>query len=141
MKKALTFVLITASANLWAEDNYEFDLDFNIKGKSTIENFKLKEIASQELSEAVIEGALQRTSAGSSDVRGKPAHAEQAEKEAKEKDSEVIADAKKELINTDEFMRLNDAVAAPPELRFDSFQEPNGRVYGLDSHTTYSNER
>jgi predicted outer membrane protein len=142
MKKTLALVLLTASLNAWAEDeNFEFDMDFNIKGKSTIEDFPLQEVDSQELSNAVIEGALQKTSAGSREVNVKSAHAEQLDKEGKEKDSELSAAPDKKEVTLEEWQRVSNAMIPEPAVRMPVFQEPNGRVYGLDHQITPSGER
>lgn len=142
MKKTLTLVLLTASLSAWAEDeNFEFDMDFNIKGKSTIEDFPLQEVDANELSNAVIEGALQKTSAGSRNVSIKSAHVEQLEKEGKDKDSELTSAPDKEEVTVEEWQRVSNAMIPEPEVRMPVFQEPNGRVYGLDHQVTPSGER
>lgn len=142
MNKMLSLVLLTASLNAWAEDeNFEFDMDFNIKGKSTIEDFPLQEVDSDELSKAVIEGALQKTSAGSRNVSVKSAHADQLEQEGKEKDSELTSVSDKEETTVEEWQRVSNALLPEPEVRMPVFQEANGRVYGLDHQVTPSNER
>lgn len=142
MKMALALVLVTASLSVCAEeDNFEFDMDFNIKGKSTIKDFPLQEVDAQELSNAVIEGALQKTSAGSRNVSVKSAHAEQLDSEGKALDSELSLSSDKNEGIVEEWQRVNSAMIPEPEIRMPVFQEANGRVYGLDHQVTPSNER
>lgn len=142
MKMTLALVLITASLSVGAEDeNFEFDMDFNIKGKSTIKDFPLQEVDAQELSNAVIEGALQKTSAGSRNVSVKSAHAEQLDSEGKALDSELSLSSDKDEGIVEEWQRTNSAMIPEPEIRMPVFQEANGRVYGLDHQVTPSNER
>ncbi len=140
MKMALLIVLMTASLYVAAEDeNYEFDMDFNIKGKSTIKDFPLQEVDSQELSNAVIEGALQKTSAGSRNVSVKSAHAEQLDSEGKATDSKLSLSSDQDEEVEEEWRRANSAMLPDQEVRMPVFQEPNGRT--MDHNVMLSNER
>ncbi len=118
--------LCLPSALAESGDEYDFELDFGIKQKSTIENFPLQEVGQDTLSDAAIAGALRSTNAGNADQSGKPAYAEQNEVSEKQKKSELDLDREK--------VRLEDLVqtipSLPPSVQFDQqpFSMPNGRM-------------
>ncbi len=126
---------------LQAEDFMEedFDLDLQFKSRSTLNSFPLQEIDGAALSDTAIEGALQTTSAGRSDVEGKPAYQEQEEKEARQKDKALVVELDHEANKMKELINTSVPEAPPPAIKMDAFQLPNGRVY--DHHQTWTVER
>lgn len=80
----LVILVMTSTSVLAEEDDLDLDFYFSTKQKSTLDDFPLQEIDSDELSNAAIAGALQANSSGSN-VDAKPIHEEQKEKSNKKK--------------------------------------------------------
>ena len=115
-------LLLVSSVGL-ADD----DLEFYFKQKSTLDNFPLKEIGQEELSEAVIEGALQASSAGSIGNTGKPAYAEQKDIDEKRSKSELKAEINGPKL--DDILKFSQNIPEIPQIPQQPFEIPNGRTY------------
>lgn len=117
----------------WDEDE-DLELFFSTRQKSTLEDFPLQEIASDELSNAAIAGALRANT--SSGLRAKPVY----EKEKEETDKKKAGDALKE----DEMLKLGDSVPlnqfplSVPEFQQPIYSQPTGRTYIDHSTSTTS---
>jgi len=113
-----------------AEDELEWELDFEINEKSTLSDFPFEEIDGDELSEAAIEGALRNTGGYQVDGQGKPAFSQEKEVDDKRKVSELKKDDDN-LPDEEDILRFsNFAPAAVPQFPEQVFQIPNGRDYG-----------
>ena len=80
-------ILCVSSVHADEVDDFDFELEFDLRKKSTIQDFPLQEMTADSLSDAAIEGALQATSAGSG--TGKPAYLEQKERSEKKSKEEL----------------------------------------------------
>lgn len=120
-------ILISLSAVIHAEED-DFEFDFYIKQKSTIEDFPFQEIGQDQLSDAAIAGALQSTSAGTGEKKGKPAYAEQKDKSEKQQQSEL--ESSEDAPSIDDirrFSQLNTPTA--PIIQADPLYDPAGVTY------------
>ena len=123
------FILFLCIQAAVAEDELEWELDFEIRQKSTLSDFPLQEIGQDELSNAAIAGALQKTSSLQQAGEGKPAH--QQEEESSNK-------AKVELVEKDQLEETQDAEALlqsfsnlPPPVDFSARNLPDTYRDGL----------
>jgi hypothetical protein len=118
----------------FAEDE-DLDLDyyFSKRQKSTLDDFPLQEIGQEELSNAVIEGALQANSQAS-DKTGKPIYLEKKDESDKKK-SKVAGDEDIELNEAEELFKFSQLQAAPIQFQQQTYQQPTGRTY-IDHQTT-----
>ena len=126
-------LLLTAICTAEELDEIDFELEFASQQKSTIENFPLKEIDQQELSDAAIEGALQVQTNKS----GKPIHQKQDEEEQKKQTEEALSDAEKDLIDESELLKFSQILPAQPVIQ-PIYQQPTGRTYTEHQTTTLS---
>jgi len=134
MKRAFLTLLVFLPMSLHADDDLDWELDLNIRQRSTISDFPLQEIGQEELSNAAIEGALQTTSAYREGRSGKPAHEQEKEANDKREVSEV-SDKEKDALERGELPVI---LVAPPVVDFQQpvYQAPNGREYGHLETTT-----
>jgi len=119
-----------------ADDELNWELDFEIKEKSTLDDFPLQEIGGDELSNAAIEGALQTSSNFGQDKQGKPAYSQEEEADDKRKVEELDSPEQKQ--QREDALQLfgqfdpNQGVQLPDQI----YQTPNGRTYGhLETNT------
>lgn len=97
------FVLILSAGMTHAEEDFDLDLDFGFKQKSTISDFPLAEIGAEELSDAAIGNALHAMNTQQVEATGKPAYAEQQEIDEKRQTDEL---------ETDNNIELNESIPA-----------------------------
>lgn len=138
-----TIILITAlccSPLSFANDELDWELDFEIRQKSTLSNFPLEEIGGEELSNAVVEGALQSARSFDANTQGKPAFDQEQESNDKRKVEELDSpDAKEQRQTALELFGQFDTNPTP-EIPQQVFQIPNGRTYGRLETTTVERE-
>lgn len=133
------FCFLFGFGHSYAEEELDWELDFEIEQKSTIHDFPLKEIGHEELSNAAIEGALHTGGAYQQDQEGKPAYQQEAESNDKKEITQV---EKENLDERDANQLLNSFNTLPPpamDLQAPIYQIPNGRTYG--HHETFTVER
>lgn len=128
-------ILLSFALFASAEEDLVWELDFELKEKSTLANFPMQEIDGDELASAVVEGALQSTSAGSQSAEGKPAYEQEKEGTNKRKVGEVNST---DIIDAEDLEQLNQFAlpSTPPDISFDVYQQPNGRTYDFLQTTT-----
>jgi len=134
-----TFLLIStilASFSLYAEDYEDIDLDFEFSfhKKSTIEDFPLKAIDQDELSNAAIAGALQTNTYQANGKTGKPIYEEQQENNEKKKTSNIITS--EDGLKADDILKFSQNQPALPQFEAPVYHQPNGRTYFDHSTTT-----
>lgn len=121
-------------AEEWDEDE-DLELFFSTRQKSTINDFPLKEIPGDELSDAAIAGALRPNTSPSQSV--KPAYLQEKDAEDKKKAGDILKD--EELLQLNNDLPLNPFPVSGPEFQQPIYQQPNGRTYG--GHHTHTIER
>lgn len=114
------FVLCTAHA-----EEFDFELEFGIKQKTTLNDFPLQEIDGDELSNAAIGNALGTSSVSSAGGQGKPAYEEQDEQDNKRKKEELKLG--ENLPDVDDFLR-NSLAPQAPQFPQQDFAEDLGRT-------------
>lgn len=120
----------------------EFDEDedleyfFSTRQKSTIDDFPLKEIGGDELSNAAIEGALQANSS-SSDLSAKPIYEQEKEESDKKKSGDALK--KDELLKLGKGLPINQFPVSTPQFQQPIYVAPTGRTYG--GHSTHTELR
>ncbi len=137
LAKIIYLVLLSS---LYPQSSLAEDLDgdedleyfFKSRQKSTIEDFPLQEIASEDLSAAAIAGALRVD--GATGEEGKPAYLQEKEASDKKKSSEGLE--QDERLKLDDKQTLNQSQISAPQLQQPIYQEPTGRTYG--GHTTHT---
>lgn len=103
----------------------EFEFDFRVKPKSTLQDFPMQEVDSEALSNTAIAGALQATSSGAQEETGKPAYTKEAEITNKRKQGEI--NLSNEPLNEDDILRFSQGapeLILPPQ---EPFKIPDGR--------------
>lgn len=108
-----------------AEEDFDFELEFGIKQKSTLADFPLQEIGADELSNAAIGDALGSSAAQSANTEGKPAYEEQNELDNKRKKEELKISNSNQ--NVDDFLR-NSLAPQAPQFPQQVFSEDLGRT-------------
>ncbi len=131
----ITLTCFAVIATAGAEEELDWELDFNIERKSTIEDFPMQEIGQEELSDAAIGGALQATSSGLAGASGKPAFEEQNERSNRQKKSEL--DLEPEAVTADDLLRFSQGVPEPIPYSQGPLVIPNGRTYGQLNNTAF----
>jgi len=132
----LIFVSTTlVNSSLYAEDYEDIDLDFEFAfhKKSTIEDFPLKEIDQDELSNAAIAGALQTNTYQADGQTGKPIYEEQQENNEKQKTSNI--NNNEDGLKADDILKFSQNQPALPQFEAPIYHQPNGRIY-VDHTTT-----
>lgn len=114
-------------------EELDFEKEFAIQQKSTLDTFPLKEIDSDSLSELAIEGALQVQNKTGTD--GKPVHEKVKEEKDKEKSGDVLSETEKDPTKEDEILKFSQIVPAEPQIQPIIYSEPTGRTY-TEHHTT-----
>lgn len=132
------FSLLTASQCLADEDDLEFD--FVIHQKSTIDNFPLKAIDQDTLSNTAIEGALQVQTRASqdNDSNGKPIYQKVKEEDQKKQTEEVISESEKDLVGAEDLLKFSQIIPNQPQFDPIIYQQPTGRTYTEHNTTTTS---
>jgi len=128
-------LLIVVSMPIFAEEELDWELEFGIQQKSTIEDFPLKQIGAEELSDAAIAGGLQSTSAGQTGGSGKPAFEEQKEDANKRQKSEL--DIEQDSLSPDDILRFSQGVPDPVPYSQGPLVIPNGRTYGQLNNSAF----
>jgi len=139
---SIIWVLLILTSVTFAEDEFEFDdskyddldFEFSIQQKSTINDFPMQEIGQDELSNAVIGGALSARTAMQSK---KPIY------EEKEEDNEKILNKKADKTNEeneqseiDDMLKYSQIQISAPQYQQPIYNTPNGRTYGAHNTTT-----
>lgn len=131
----LTVLLPLASASFSAfadeEDDFDLDFYFSKKQKSTLEDFPLQEIGSEELSDAAIAGALQTNSSGNN-LDAKPVYEEQ--KEATDKKKVAATGKEKDQLEAEKILQFSQQ-APPPQIQLPEFVTPSIRTLQVNSTT------
>lgn len=117
----------------YADDDFDFELEFGLKKKTTMASFPLQEIDSDALSDTAIEGALMVQSRSAED--DKPIHQKLNEEDGKDKESDVLSKAKLERTPEEETNKLSQILPAEPQFQPIIYQQPTGRTY-TDHQTT-----
>ena len=129
-----SFLLTASSINLaMAEEDFDFEQEFSIQRKSTLDTFPLQEIDQDSLSDMAIEGALQVQSQSSKD--GKPIHQKLKEEGDKKQSEEVLSEAEKDPSTEEEILKFSQIVPTAPEIQPIIYSQPTGRTY-TDHQTT-----
>lgn len=133
-------ILILLSPLVLAEDELDWELDFEIKQKSTLSDFPLKEIGQEELSNAAIAGALQKNTSLQQESSGKPAYQQEEEALNKNKVARVEKRELDENIDAESF--LQSIPQLPPTIDFqpETYKIPDGRTYEHWENTTVERE-
>lgn len=136
MKLLFSLLLVCVLSHAVADEDLNWELDFEIKEKTTLDDFPLQEIGGDELSNAAIEGALQTSSSFGQDKQGKPAYSQEEDADDKRKVEELDSPEQKE--QRENALQLfgqfdpNQGVQLPDQV----YQIPNGRIYGhLETNT------
>lgn len=130
----LIFYILYSEVCFSEEDDFEFD--FSIHQKSTLENFPLQAIDQEALSDTAIEGALQVQSQQVQDSEGrKPIHQKVKEESQKQQTEEVLSESKKDLVGADELLKFSQILPSQPQFAPIIYQQPTGRTY-TDHHTS-----
>jgi hypothetical protein len=125
----LTFALTTP---LSAEE-LDFEKEFAVQQKSTLDTFPLQEIDTDSLSDLAIEGALQVQNNTPTD--GKPVHLKVKEENDKKKSGNVLSETDKDLTKEDEIRKFSQIAPNDPQFQPIIYSEPTGRTY-TEHHTT-----
>ena len=129
-----SFLLTASSINLaMAEEDFDFEQEFSIQRKSTLDTFPLQEIDQDSLSDMAIEGALQVQNQSSSD--GKPIHQKVKEEGDKKQSGEVLGEAEKDPSKEDEILKYSQILPNEPQFQPIIYSQPTGRTY-TDHQTT-----
>lgn len=133
LAKCLFLIGISITSPVSAEE-FDFEKEFFIQQKSTLDTFPLQEIDTDSLSELAIEGALQVQNKTGSD--GKPVHVKVKEEKDKEKSGEVLSEAEKDPTKEDEILKFSQIVPPEPQIQPIIYSEPTGRTYTEHQTTT-----
>ena len=125
---------------VFADDELDWELDFEIKQKSTLNDFPLQEIGQDELSNAAIAGALQKTSSLQQAGEGKPAHQQEQESSNKNKVELVEKDQLEETQDAEALLQSFGNLPQPVDFQPETYQIPNGRSYGHWENFTVERE-
>jgi hypothetical protein len=136
----LSLVLLSFIEVGLADDDFDLEFDFSRHQKSTLENFPMQAIDQEELSDAAIEGALQVQNSGnqSSGSNGKPVYEKLKEEDQKKQTEEVLSDAEKDLVGSDQLLKFSEIIPNQPQFQPIIYQQPTGRTYTDHQTTTLS---
>lgn len=123
---------VIASGTVFAEE-FDFEKEFGLQQKTTLDTFPLKEIDTDSLSDMAIEGALQVQNTTGAD--GKPVHVKLKEESDKEKSGEAIDEAEKDPTKDDDLLKFSQSLPAEPQFQPIIYSQPTGRTY-TEHHTT-----
>lgn len=134
----ISFVLF--SSILSAEEDDDFEFDFTIHQKSTIENFPLQAIDQEALSDTAIEGALQVQNQQTEDSEGnrKPIYQKVKEEDQKEQTKKVLSETKKDVVDPEDLLKFSQILPSQPQFKPIIYQQPTGRTYTDHQTTTIS---
>ena len=120
------------------DDDLDLEFDFSRHQKSTLENFPMQAIDQEGLSDAAIEGALlvQTRSDQTSDLNGKPIYEKLKEEDHKKQTEEVLSDAEKDLVETEQLLKFSNILPSQPQFQPIIYQQPTGRTYTEHQTTT-----
>jgi hypothetical protein len=127
-------LLLIHLVNSSIADEFDFEKEFAIQQKSTLDTFPLQEIDPDSLSDLAIEGALQVQNNTSTD--GKPAHLKVKEDNDKNKSGKVLSEADKDPTKDDEILKYSQIVPNEPQFQPIIYSEPTGRTYTEHQTTT-----
>lgn len=120
--------------NVSADEEFDFEQEFSIQRKSTLETFPLQEIDQESLSDLAIEGALQVQNQSSND--GKPVHQKVKEAGDKKQSEEALSEAEKDPAKEDEILKFSQIVPDQPQIQPIIYSQPTGRTYTEHQTTT-----
>ena len=137
---SIFWILLIFSAFTYAEDTLDdpefddFEFEFSIQQKSTIDDFPMQEIGQEELSNTAVEGALSTRAALKSK---KPIYEEK--KEENEQNLSKEADKTNEEVEQseiDKMLKFSDLQIPVQQYQEPIYTEPNGRTY--TEHNTHT---
>ena len=120
--------------NVSADEEFDFEQEFSIQRKSTLETFPLQEIDQESLSDLAIEGALQVQNQSSND--GKPVHQKVKEAGDKKQSEKVLSETEKDPTKEDEILKFSQIVPDQPQIQPIIYSQPTGRTYTEHQTTT-----
>jgi len=129
-------IFLGISLGVQADEELDFDYDFSVHQKSTIDDFPLKEIGQEEMSNAAIAGGLQARSANKRG-KGKPVFLEQKEANEKKLKSDVESDDS--TLNEEDSIKYGQLQIRQPQFQMPIYQQDTGRSY--NGHETHTVER
>jgi hypothetical protein len=117
-----------------AEEEFDFEKEFSIQQKSTLDTFPLQQIDQESLSDLAIEGALQVQNQSTTD--GKPVHQKLKDENDKNQTKGVLDEAEKDPTKEDEILKYSQIVPNEPQFQPIIYSQPTGRTYTEHQTTT-----
>lgn len=112
--------------------DFDPEFEFARQQKSTIDNFPMKEIDQEEMSEAAIAGALQVQTKLNTDT-GKPIYQKMDEDEGRKQSKEAVSE--RDQLKKEQVLLFSQELPSQLDFQPIIYEQPTGRTY-TEHHTT-----